>query len=208
MRPIELLLDSCRRIQPLLEHPVLAERWSEPSVLDRWSHAGLAGHLARSAFNLERAVDQRRDRHSDLDVVGYYMPSAIKPRDPAIDRRIRELGDAEAAAGPDALAARFAETVAALRDRALPLEAATTVEMFGRALPIDECATACLLELVVHADDLTASLGLPLPEFSEPAVDLVVLSLTRIARARHGTPAVLRALARTERAPFGGISAF
>jgi hypothetical protein len=76
------------------------------------------------------------------------------------------------------------------------------------ALPIDDCAAACLLELVVHADELAVSVGLEPVVFSEPAIDLVVVTLSRISRKRHGDVAVIRSLSRPERAPAHGISAF
>jgi hypothetical protein len=70
------------------------------------------------------------------------------------------------------------------------------------------CATACLLELVVHADDLAVSLGLEPVAFSEPAADLVVVTLSRISRRRHGSLAVIRSLARPGRAPPSVIAVF
>jgi hypothetical protein len=211
MRPVAMLVDSCHRVLPLLRSFVLAERWAQPSVLEHWSIAGLAGHLARSAFNLERALDARNHSHEQrhaLDAVGYYAASAPDAPESPIGRRIRELGDAEAADGPQALADRFAASTARLQERALPMDPAKTVEMFNRVLPIDDCAAACLLELVIHADDLAVSLGLQPPAFDEQAADLVAITLTRISRKRHGDTAVIGALARTERAPAGGISAF
>jgi hypothetical protein len=125
-----------------------------------------------------------------------------------LGRRIRELGDEETAAGQAVLASRFAAGIVVLRQRAVPLAPSATVELFGRVLRIDECATACLLELVVHADDLAVSLGVPPPAFTEPVMDLVTVTLCRIARARHGDLAVMRSLSRSERAPDGGVSAF
>jgi hypothetical protein len=206
MRPIELLVDSCGRVLPLLRSSDLHDHWSRPSALEEWSNCGLAGHLARSAFNLERSLDTRPSGHDRRDALTYY--STAEPPDSPIGRRIRELGDREAMAGPVELADRFAHSIAGLRDRALVLEPATTVEMFGRTLTIDDCATACLLELIVHADDLAVSINVPPPEFDARAVDLVVLTLARIARRRHGDTAVIRALSRSERAPAQGISAF
>lgn len=209
-RPVETLVDSCHRVLPLFHSPLLVERWSHASALEQWSNAGLAGHLARSAFNLERALGTVNHQHQrrPMDVVGYYMASVPEPLDSSIGRRIRELGDAEAAAGPHALAGRFAAATGRLQDQAVPLDPATLVEMFNRVMPIDDCAAACLIELVIHTDDLAASLGLEPVAFDDGAVDLVVQSLTRIARRRHGDTAVIRTLARTERAPVGGISAF
>jgi hypothetical protein len=208
MRVVELLLEECERVIPLLRSPVLSKRWAEPSALEQWSNGGLTGHLARSAFNLERAVGQQRGQTPAHDAVNYYASSAPQPANSAVGRRIRELGDQEAAGGAAALAARFAASVAVLQELALPLDAAQAVEMFGRVLTIDDCAAACLLELVVHADDLAVSLELEPVTFSEPAIDMVVVTLSRISRKRHGDLAVIRSLSRPGRAPARGISAF
>jgi len=208
MRVVGLLLNECERVLTLLRSPVLSERWAEPSALEQWSNGGLAGHLARSAFNLERAAARPHGGGPGHDAVTYYAESAAQPAGSRIGKRIRELGDQEAAGGPAALAARFAASVTFLRESALPLGAATMVEMFGQVLPIDECATACLLELVVHADDLAVSLELEPVVFSEPAVDLVAVTLSRIARRRHGNLAVIRAMTRPERSPAQGICVF
>ena len=208
MRVVGLLVDGCERVLPLLDSSALRERWTEPSALEQWSNGGLAGHLARSAFNLERAVARQHGRRPTHDALSYYASSAPDPPRSPVGERIRELGDQEAADGPAALADRFAKSMAWLREHALPLDAATTVEMFGRVLPVDDCAAACLLELVVHADDLAVSVGLEPVVFSEPAIDLVVVTLSRISRKRHGDVAVIRSLSRLERAPAHGISAF
>jgi hypothetical protein len=68
-------------------------------------------------------------------------------------------------------------------------------------LGLDDFVTSRLLELVVHADDLAASLGGPPPELPAGAVDTVVTLLARLAVRRHGAASVLRALSRAERAP-------
>jgi hypothetical protein len=116
------------------------------------------------------------------------------------------LGELESEAGPEALAARFARSVVQLQDRQIELNEQTV--LFGRSLPVDECATCCLLELVVHADDLAFGLGVSTPEFSVEALDLVLVTLAKISGRRNGGVALVRALARSERVPSGGISAF
>jgi hypothetical protein len=50
-------------------------------------------------------------------------------------------------------------------------------------------------------DELAVSLDLPTPAFSDEAGELVITTLGRIARQRHGTLALLRTLARRQRAP-------
>ena len=63
------------------------------------------------------------------------------------------------------------------------------------------------MEIMVHSDDLAASVGLPTPEFSEPVVRAVLGLLSAVAVDRHGQTAVLRALSRPQRAP-DHVSAF
>jgi hypothetical protein len=52
------------------------------------------------------------------DAVTYYASSAPQPVSSAVGRRIRELGDQEAAGGATALANRFVASAAFLRERA------------------------------------------------------------------------------------------
>jgi hypothetical protein len=154
MRPVELLIEACERALPLLRSRELGEQWTQPSALPLWSNAGLAGHLARAAFNLQRAHVPPRHVGQVLDAVTYYANAAPEPPDSPVGRRIRELGEQEAVAGQPELADRFAACISVLRTDVAATPVGTLVDMFGRVLPIDECATACLLELVVHTDDL------------------------------------------------------
>jgi hypothetical protein len=66
-------------------------------------------------------------------------------------------------------------------------------------MTLDEYLRTRVVELVVHADDLAASVGVePVPP--QPATTAVAIDvLVGVARIRHGDMAVLRALARRER---------
>jgi hypothetical protein len=63
------------------------------------------------------------------------------------------------------------------------------------------------MEIVVHSDDLAASVDLPTPEFPEAVLVPVLDLLTLLSLRRHGQDAVVRALSRPQRAS-GSISAF
>jgi hypothetical protein len=80
----------------------------------------------------------------------------------------------------------------------LPQEPEThRIPATARALLLDEYLKTRIVELVIHLDDLTRSLDLPmreLPEASRIAVDVLVDT----AVLRHGTAGVLHALARRE----------
>jgi hypothetical protein len=64
-----------------------------------------------------------------------------------------------------------------------------------------------LMGMVVHADDLAASVDLPTPAFPDPVVAAVLGLLSAVAVDRHGQAAVVRALSRPQRAP-ASVSAF
>ena len=72
-------------------------------------------------------------------------------------------------------------------------------------LILDDYLVTRLIELVVHGDDLAASLAVTPPPLNAPATGLVIATLVEVARIRHGDPAVLRALTRRERDVVGAL---
>ncbi|HEY2213594.1 MAG TPA: hypothetical protein VGH31_00965, partial [Acidimicrobiales bacterium] len=63
-----------------------------------------------------------------------------------------------------------------------------------------------ILELIVHGDDLVASIpGLRVPDPPAAAIDVCVSVCLELARARVGDVAVLRAFTRAERAEEGAL---
>jgi hypothetical protein len=77
----------------------------------------------------------------------------------------------------------------------------------GWALSEHDFLLTRLMELVVHCDDLAASVDLPTPDFPDDVVTPVLGLLTRVAVRRHGQQALVRALSRPQRAP-DVVSAF
>lgn len=190
----------------------MTARWSEPSALADFRISGLAGHLARAVFNVERFLDAPVPAHAAvLDAVTYFAVGSRPDIDGLhgpIQRAIRERGEQDAAGGPADLADRYDAARAGLVQRLAGLPDDRPVLMFDRhVLPLGECLLTRLVELVVHADDLAVSLDLPTPDVGDEAADLVIATLGRVARRRHGTLPVLRALSRRERAALD-VSAF
>lgn len=201
-----IFLDAAAAVAPLLRSPELAARWTEPSVLAEFRISGLAGHLARSVSNVERYLAAPVPAQAPvLDAVTSFQPfsgSAEPDLADPVHRGVRERGEQEAAGGPRELADRYDASLARLAARLPELPDDRPVLMFGGlVLPLRECLLTRLVELVVHADDLAVSLGLSTPDVGDQAADLVVTTLARISRRRHGTLPVLRALSRRERAP-------
>lgn len=202
---VDVFLASAGVVAPLLRGPELAARWDEPSALAEFRVSGLAGHLARAVFNVERYLDTPLPADAPLlDAVQYFLTADADASDldGTVARRIRDRGEQEASDGPAVLAERFDTVRAALASRLAALPADHQIAVFERwRLPLDEALITRLVELAVHLDDLAVSLDVPTPALPDEATDLVLVTLTRIAQARHGTVPLLRALARRERAP-------
>ncbi|GIH05657.1 hypothetical protein Rhe02_37240 [Rhizocola hellebori] len=208
---IGVFLATAETVAPLLRTPELESRWHEPSALADFRISGLAGHLARAVLNVERYLDAPVPHGIEpMDAVTYFRTTGADADDPAdpIHRVIRERGEQAAEGGPTALAGQYDSARARLGERLSGLSVGQPVLMFDRhVLLLGECLLTRLVELAVHTDDLAVSLGLPTPDVGDQAMDLVVTTLSRISRQRHGSLAVLRAFSRRERTS-SNIAAF
>ena len=72
------------------------------------------------------------------------------------------------------------------------------------SLATDDFLVVRLMEVVVHADDLAASVGLPTPAFDDDALHPALALLALLGARRHGQDAAVRALSRAERAGRAG----
>jgi hypothetical protein len=64
---------------------------------------------------------------------------------------------------------------------------------------LDDFLLVRLVEVVVHSDDLAASVSLPTPTFTEDTSGALISFFLEMCRRRHGDAAVLRAFTRRER---------
>ncbi|MBB6350106.1 maleylpyruvate isomerase N-terminal domain-containing protein [Nonomuraea muscovyensis] len=194
----------------LLHDPAVAAAWDRPSALTEFSVAGLAGHLAHQLVRVADALDSEATQEP-VNLLDHYVmsPWVQAGLDHESNVGIRRAGEASAADGPAALAARTAELLE--RQRAvLPAEPADRIVHLassGWSLRLDDFLLTRVMELVVHSDDLAASVGVDTPELPPSVIDPVVELLARLAVHRHGATAVIRTLSRAERAP-ATISAF
>ena len=194
-------LSAARAVSPLLHSRELAEAWAKPSALPEFRVSGLAGHLAGQVANVSRFLDAPVPVDAPvMEAVRYYSQHGEVDVHSERSTRIRVLGE-ENAGSPADLAARYDRSVRAADSRLSGLAADHLVLMFGQwVLPLDQCLLTRILELVIHADDLAVSLGVPTPSFDADVVDATVTTLARISVAKRGALPLLRALSRRERA--------
>lgn len=196
-----------------LRSPEVAEAWELPSALPGMSVAALVGHLVRATTSTLAYLDRPApppDR-APMDAPDYYLgiEGLYGPLDSPLHTAIRQRALEEAAGGPGEVVRKWDSTRQALAER-LPAEPPDrSIEAFGgKVLTLDEYLITRLIEIVVHTDDLAASLHLPPPPFDEAATGLVLGCLTTMLRRRHGDLEVIRALSRKERADPDALRAF
>ncbi|WP_460404376.1 maleylpyruvate isomerase N-terminal domain-containing protein [Actinophytocola sediminis] len=206
MSPVrERFLAAAETAASLLAAPEVAGAWDEPSALAKLSVRGLAGHLAVQVHVMPRTLAEPIPTEPVISLHEYFTRASwigSDVDDPA-NERTRAGGVQEARDGAAALAAGVADGVRDLRRTLLdtPNRPVRRSNWGPWSLSLDDFVTSRLLEIVVHADDLAHSVGIPTPEFPAQTVETVVDLLSRIALRRHGAVNVLRALSRAERAP-------
>jgi len=189
----------------LLGAPEVADAWEEPSALAEMTVGALAGHLAYQIFSVDSALEAPASEVAPIPLLEHYARAAWlgAPLDSEVNVGIRARGESIASGGPESLSERASAAVVQLRAKLAGLSGDRAVFMpqTGWALNLDDFLTTRMLELAVHMDDLTVSVGLATPELPDAAFDPVLILLARLAARRHGQAALLRALARAERAP-------
>lgn len=197
----------CGELAASMVHlPQLAHRWATASALEGYTCGALAGHLVRSLLTVDQYLDTATPGPclDGIDAVIYFH-RALGDADPVHDPMHESVRVRSAElAGADATGLRT--TTDALLDRLrtrlpdTPDEVCVTV-FGGMRMHLDDYLDTRFVELLVHLDDLAVSLDVATPEPPELAARRTVAVLAELARLRHGTAAVLRTLARTERAP-------
>lgn len=185
----------------LLARPEVAERWGEPSVLAGFAVSGLAGHLLRSAVVVDQYLDQAEPAGPAIGAAEYFVASDLSADiDDELNRSIRSRGEEMARGGPADLAAEAGRAPRRLATRLDATSAGRQVAVAGGlVLTVEEYLRTRIVELVVHTDDLAASVGVASPPPDPTAAGVAIEVLVGMARLRHGDLAVLHALARRER---------
>jgi hypothetical protein len=198
-----LFVQTAMAARTLLFQPALGERFDGPSVLAEFSVRGLAGHLLRALTSVEGYLDRPEPAAGPVVSPAEYYAAVVAGGtdiNSDLQRAVRQRGLEEAAGTAGELALAWSDTAARLGDRLEHEPDGRLVRVYGdMVLTLDDYLVTRLVELVVHADDLAASLAVPPPPLPAAATGLVIATVVEVARIRHGDAAVLRALARRER---------
>jgi uncharacterized protein (TIGR03083 family) len=186
----------------VLASPEVARRWEGPSALAALTVRGLAGHLLRAPLALQSYLDAPEPAGEPIQAPAYFPTVLAGATDLAspLNVLVRERGEQEARRGPAGVLAAWDEAATGLARRLADEPAGRKVAVFqGLVMRLDDYLVTRIVEVVVHADDLAVSVGVPTPAWARPVADLAIDHLVACARHRHGDLAVLRALSRRER---------
>ena len=204
------VLQAVDALVDLVAAPEVKAAWERESALPGMTVGGLARHLVSQP---ECAVEFLRisppPAVETVSLTEYYarVDWLGAGRDDVENTSIRD--DFNEMAGPghaDSLEV-LDRARGALGDAIAAAPATTYVPWQDCAMQTDDFLVCRLLEIVVHADDLAVSVGRAAPAFAAEVLDPVVALLAVLSVRRHGQDALVRALARAERAA-GSVSAF
>ncbi|WP_151084186.1 maleylpyruvate isomerase N-terminal domain-containing protein [Nocardioides cynanchi] len=205
----DAFLAAARVAGHLARRAEVTEHWDDESACEAMSVGGLACHLVSQVDNAVRLLGAGPSDQPPIALADHYAGVGWRDPDDEANVGIREGSDARAAAGPQAL-----HTLIDRRLAELPTTLASVgsgdpvlIPWQGWSLTAGDFLVTRMMEIVVHSDDLAASVDLPTPGFPDRVLEPVLGLLTGLAVRRHGATAVVRVLTRPQRAP-ASIAAF
>ena len=208
---VPYVVTAARTVVDLAARPEVGAAWARESACAGMTVGGLTQHLLAQLGSLDRLVSAAPRDEPPITIAEHYARAAWANEDLEADVNvgIRETSDEQAAAGQEVLVEQARDELARLAEVLGRQRTPDTVHIpwQGWSLATEDFVVTRCMEMVVHGDDLAASIEVPTPEFPDPVVERVLALLTGVAVRRHGQAAVVRALSRPQRAP-AHVSAF
>ena len=208
-----MYLDAVAWLIDLLGNGDLASVWDGPSALAHYTVGGLAAHAVHGgALRLEQLLREPEPSGGRAVGVGeYFGPNRIGDSgdDDPLFASLRAGAEEVGRQGRGAVVAACTASRDGLA-RLLPLSPADRAMPSARVpdgqAPLSDYLRTRVLEVIVHGDDLVASVsGWRAPDPPAAAVEVCLSLCVDLARARVGDVAALRAFTRAERAIPGAL---
>jgi len=204
--PVGAFLAAGDLLVEVLHRKAVAARWDEPSALADMTIGTLVGHTARAVLTVTAYLDEidrspvtSGEAERQVDAAGYVLAVlTTDDQDSALHVGIRQRSAELSELGPVALYRQVEEALADVRNRVPPVAGTLVRVAGGQIIRLHDYLVTRLVELVVHLDDVSVSIGEPI-ETPASADRFAIATLAEIARRRHGTAAMVAQLARRER---------
>jgi hypothetical protein len=199
-------------VADLISSPAVSEAWAAESTCAGMTVGGLVRHLTDQPAVVVEFVGADPARTAEAETISVLDHFARaewmhEDLDGGSHQFLRGKANYDAAEGPDAAVSYLNQAREALPAVLANAADVTYIDWESWNLATDDWLVTRLMEMVVHADDLAASVGLPPPTFEVDVIDSVIGLLAALAVRRHGQSSVVRTLARPQRAP-AGVSVF
>jgi hypothetical protein len=164
---------------------------------------GLTHHLLSQPRNTARLLEAPPGGDEPIALLEHYARAAWVQPGAEVNVSIRDSDNAAAERGPDAVLDEARAAIEALPGLLAGPRDPDSVHIpwQGWSLSTPDFLTTRMMEMVVHGDDLASSVGLPTPVYPDDVIGPVLALLSGVAVRRHGQAALVRALARPQRAP-------
>jgi Mycothiol maleylpyruvate isomerase N-terminal domain len=203
-------LESAALAAGLVADPEISKHWSEPGASQGMTVGAIAAHLVSSGIEILIPYLEGESPPGTrvLEPSRYFSGQSLDLGHEG-HQEVRTKAEVGARRGAASLASDASAAVYGITVRMAEQPEGRRIQVLGAFdMTLDGFLITRMVELLVHTDDLAASVGVATPELPHDAVDAVVSCLTDVARRRHGDLAVLRALARHERSTDGVFPVF
>lgn len=207
------LVPATEALLALVARPEVGAAWDEESSCEGMSVGALAWHLTNQPRRALEVLAASTAATGDAPAGGpgtepvpldvYYTQAdwVRQDLDGPANVGVRTRSEHDAAGGQDGAVQAAADALGSLADALAAAPPTVLVPWQGAVLTTDDFLVTRLMEIVVHSDDLAASVGLPTPQFGGGVLEPVLALLSGLALRRHGQDALVRTLARPQRAP-------
>jgi hypothetical protein len=186
--------------------------WTEPSALSRMSTGAVAAHAVQGVRRLEQQLGEAEPvERRRVEIPEFYAPNRME--DPEDDDplfvTLREGAEKQAARGRFAVLEAGTRSLEVLRDllpRSVADRALSLLRVPDGQVALSVYLRTRILELMVHGDDIVASVvDWSGPEPPAAAVRVALGVCLELAEARAGGMEALRSFTRAERATPGAL---
>jgi hypothetical protein len=200
----DALRRACLVVAPLVSAPEVSEAWDRESALPGMTVGGVTRHLvSQPGSAVEFLPIKPAPQHAPVVTLAAlyertdWFAASVSAEE---NTSIRDGFNAMAVGGASDSVAILEQALAELPEALATAGETTYVPWQDATLATDDFIVVRLMEVVVHADDLAVSVGLPTPEFDDDVLHPALALLAMLGARRHGQDAAVRALSRAERA--------
>lgn len=212
LSPVQaLFLATAAAARTLIARPEVAAAWQQPGALGEMSVGALATHLARGAMTPLVYLAADLPEPTIGTAAEYFAAAAamgLDTPDSDLNNAVATRAAIGAETGVTAALDELDDALVQLHERLRPLSPTQPIATIGWQMPIDDYLRTRIVELTIHADDLSAALGLPPPELPDDAWATTTDVLVGALRQHRGDRAVALGLARADRCDPNGLRLF